>query len=76
MCKNERHLWIENIVESIYTTPFFSTSNVEMVEYVDPQKVVAKKKNNVATLESEQNENVLKMRIESFGVGRFKRSFS
>jgi len=24
-----------------YTTPFFSTSNVEMVEYVDPQKVVA-----------------------------------
>jgi hypothetical protein len=47
-----------------------------MVEYVDPQKVVAKKKNNVATLESEQNENVLKMRIESFGVGRFKRSFS
>jgi hypothetical protein len=43
LCKNERHLWIENIVESIYTTPFFSTSNVETVEYVDPQKVVAKK---------------------------------
>jgi hypothetical protein len=27
-------------------------------------------------LESEQNENVLKMRIESFGHGRFKHSFS
>jgi hypothetical protein len=46
-----------------------------MVEYVDSQKVAAKK-NNFATLASAQNENVLKMRIEGFGPGRFKDSFS
>ncbi len=34
------------------------------------------KKYNFVALASAQNENVLKMRIESFGHGRFKHSFS
>jgi hypothetical protein len=56
--------WIEDIVEStLITTPFFSTSSVDMVGFVNPHQVVLR--STFSTLANAQNENVLKMRTKS-----------
>jgi hypothetical protein len=34
-------LWIEYIIESISTHPFFTNSKVDMPDFVDPHKVFA-----------------------------------
>jgi hypothetical protein len=36
-------LWIEDIVESTQAPPFFTNSKVDMVSFVDPHKLVAKR---------------------------------
>jgi hypothetical protein len=34
-------LWIEDIVKITHITPFFNTTNVGMVGFVDPHKVLS-----------------------------------
>jgi hypothetical protein len=41
--KFENMLWIEYILESIPTHPFFTNSKVDMADFVDPHKVFARK---------------------------------
>ncbi len=41
--KMEDMLWIEDIVESTSTSPFLTTSRVDMVGFVDLHKVVARR---------------------------------
>ncbi len=46
LCKNGRHfvasiLWIEDIAKITHITPFFNTTNVGMVGFVDPHKVLS-----------------------------------
>jgi hypothetical protein len=65
----------EDIVECIPTIPFWSTSNVGMVIFVDPHKVVAQR-SAFSVLGNVLNDGVLKVRIESFGHARLKYSFS
>ncbi len=44
-------LWIEDIVESTHAPPFFTNSKVDMANFVDLHKVVAKR-NAFSTLPS------------------------
>jgi hypothetical protein len=46
-----------------------------MVGFVDPHKVVARRK-TFLTFANEQNESVSKVKRESFGHGRLKHPFS
>jgi hypothetical protein len=39
----EEILWIEDIVESTQAPPFLTNSKVDMVNFVDPHKLVAKR---------------------------------
>jgi hypothetical protein len=55
--------------------PFLSTFSVGMAAFVDAHKVVAQK-NAFSVLGNAQNEGVSIVRIESFGHGGLKRSFS
>ncbi len=57
------------------TTPFLSTSSVDMVGFINPHNVVVLR-NTFSTLANAQNENVLKMKIKSFDYGRLKCPFS
>jgi hypothetical protein len=40
--ENEKHA-IEDIVESTLAPPFWSNFRVDMIDFVDPQKVVARR---------------------------------
>jgi hypothetical protein len=62
-------LWIGDIVENTPTIPFFNTSNVDIVRFVDSHKIVVQR-NAFSTLQMH------KMRIKSFGHGVLKCSFS
>jgi hypothetical protein len=39
----EKMLWMEDIVESTQASPFFINSRIDMVTFVDPQKVVTRR---------------------------------
>ncbi len=56
----ENILCIEDIVESTLITPFLSTYNINMAEFVDSHKVVWM--NAFSAFKSEKNESVSKMR--------------
>ncbi len=65
----------EEIVECTPTIPFSKTSNVGMASFVNPHKIVARR-SAFPILGNVQNEGVSKVRIESFGHGGLKHSFS
>jgi hypothetical protein len=67
--------WMEEIVECTPTIPFSKTSNVGMVSFVDPHKIVVQR-SAFPILGNVQNEGVSKVRIENFGHGVLKHSFS
>jgi len=68
--------WMEeDIVECTPTIPFSSTSNVGIVGFVNPQKVVAQR-NAFPIFGNAQNEDVSKVRTKNFGHGGLKHSFS
>jgi hypothetical protein len=65
----------EEIVECTPTIPFSKTSSVDMARFVDPHKIVVQR-NAFSILGNVQNEGVSKVKIESFGHGSLKHSFS
>ncbi len=68
--------WMEEeIVECTPTIPFSKASSVGMASFVDPHKIVAWR-NAFSILGNVQNEGVSKVKIESFGHGSLKHSFS
>jgi hypothetical protein len=68
--------WMEeDIVECTPSIPFSKTSSVGMANFVDPHKIVVRR-STFLVLGNIQNENISKVRIESFGHGGLKQSFS
>ncbi len=64
LCSND-------IVGNMLIIPFFGTSSLDMVEFENPQKIVAWRL-TFLTFASAQNEIIFKMRTKSFGHGRLK----
>ncbi len=65
-------LWIENIVESTSTLPFFTNSGVDTVGFVHPHKVIGRR-SAFSTLPSAWNGGELEGEVES---GRLKCHFT
>jgi hypothetical protein len=58
-------LWIEDIVESTLSPPFFFINfTINMVGFVNPHKLVAKR-NAISTFSSPQNEGELESGVEN-----------
>jgi hypothetical protein len=60
----ENMLWIEDIVESTPTSPFWTNYKVDITDFVNPYKVVAKR-NAFSTFPSAKNESELEGRVEN-----------
>ncbi len=57
-------LWIKDIVESTPTSSFWTNYKVDMISFVEPYKVVAKR-NVFSTIPSAQNESELEGGVEN-----------
>jgi len=57
-------LWIEDIVKSTPSLPFFTNFTINMVGFVNPYKPVAKR-NVISTFSSPQNEGELESGVEN-----------